>query len=91
MKKYISENASEYTPILAVAVENDFAPEYIQFLDNEIRAYEIIRDELVSEKERCTRLEETLERDLSYIEILEKQVALLQKTCDVLQGLLESK
>lgn len=91
MKKYTAENTSEYTPILAMAVENDFAPEYIQFLDSEIRAYEIIRDELVSEKERYTRLEETLGRDLSYIEILEKQVALLQKTCDVLQGLLESK
>lgn len=91
MKKYTSENTSEYTPILAMAVENDFAPEYIQFLDSEIRAYEIIRDELVSEKERYTRLEQTLDRELSYIEILEKQVALLQKTCDVLQGLLESK
>lgn len=91
MKKYTSENASEYTPILAMAVEGGFSPEFLTFLDREIRKLQRDQEELIEEKNKYARLEETLERDLSYIEILEKQVALLQKTCDVLQGLLESK
>ena len=91
MRKYIAENASEYTQILAMVVEDGFSPEYLTFLDTEIRELQRDREELKKEKIKYTQLEQTLERELSYIEILEKQVALLQKTCDVLQGLLESK